>query len=171
MEQTEEMQGDGKGPKLPVFLVGDDNATLLAHFKVTPPIEQLIREYIARRGWTLRRFADACIGAYLEVRAQLHGEGERLLYEAAPRSASALGIFATRSAVLKLQAWADFDDHEHRAAYYTAAQLYLRALHHQGALALDEAQRAALCVDSRALNERALLVALDLRLDEVAVSL
>ena len=74
-----------KGPKLPVFLVGDDNATLLAHFKVTPPVERLIRGLIARRGWTLRRFADACIAAYLEVRAGLHGAGERMLYEAAPR--------------------------------------------------------------------------------------
>lgn len=114
-------------PKLPETLPGDDS-TKLAHFKINSFDHKVLRAYLTGQRRSMRWLADQAIALFLEHRSALHDAQRCVLYESPSRSFEDVGVFATRSLLLHLEAWADLDGQDYRTAYYNSMLFMIRSL-------------------------------------------
>lgn len=118
----------------PLVTLPGDTSTKLAHFKLNCFDELVLRRYVALKERTLRSLVDDALVLFLRQRAWLHEQGQCAAYESAPKSHRAVGVFAQRSYLLRVERWAEFDDQDHRSAYYNALLWLMRKLRDAGDL-------------------------------------
>lgn len=139
----------------PLLTLPRDSSTKLAHFKLNCLDELVLRRYVALQERTVRSLVDDSLVLFLRHRTWLHQQGRCALYESAPKGHRAVGVFAQRSHLLRVERWAEFDDQDHRTVYYNALLLMLRWLRAQGEL--EEALRIVLSEESADLTQAELI--------------
>lgn len=139
----------------PLVTLPGDTSTKLAHFKLNCFDELVLRRYVALKERTIRSLVDDALLFFLRQRAWLHEQGRCAAYESAPKTHRAVGVFAQRSHLLRVERWAEFDDQDHRAAYYNALLWLMRQLRDAGEL--ERAVMAVMAEESADLTQAELI--------------